>query len=190
MLYVMSKAERRPDTTSVRLPRLVAAALFAEPKVHSRVTNLRHEMRVDVAPSTAVDCTGGASPSGRTRRSGPSSRRGYLRPLRQAVREGRVAPGDVEQEAGLIFDRLADLYIEHYVKAQGLSSADTIEYRMAALRKRFGNRPLAEIKTADIEDFVATLKQPALPTKYYKTRVYADQQRSIATCRYWVTCLP
>jgi site-specific recombinase XerD len=54
------------------------------------------------------------------------------------------------------------------VKTQGLSSADTIEYRTAALRKRFGNRPLAKIKTADIEDFVAALKQPALLTKYHK----------------------
>jgi hypothetical protein len=69
------------------------------------------------------------------------------------------------------------------VKARALSSADTIEYRMAALRKRFGNRLLADIKTADVEDFVAALKQPALLTKYHKIVRLRRPARSIDICR-------
>jgi integrase len=47
-----------------------------------------------------------------------------------------------------------------------LTSADTIEYRMAPILEHFGAKLLAEIKTADVEDFVANLKEPALLGKH------------------------
>ena len=62
----------------------------------------------------------------------------------------------------MTFNRFADLYIERYVRPNGLASADTIEYRMATLREHFGSKLLREVRTADVEDFVASLKAPAL----------------------------
>ena len=44
--------------------------------------------------------------------------------------------------------------------AKGLALSSTIDYRLKPLIERFGERPIAEIKTADIDDFVADLKQP------------------------------
>ena len=42
-------------------------------------------------------------------------------------------------------------------------------YRMAPLLQHFGDKPLREIRTADIEDFVASLKIPALLASHQKT---------------------
>ncbi len=41
-----------------------------------------------------------------------------------------------------------------------MALADTIDYRLKPLIERFGDRPISEIRTADIEDFVADLKKP------------------------------
>lgn len=46
--------------------------------------------------------------------------------------------------------------------AKGLALSSTIDYRLKPLIERFGDRPIAEIKTADIDDFVADLKQPRM----------------------------
>jgi integrase len=80
--------------------------------------------------------------------------------FRQAVRDGRTLGAD--GEGPMTFNRFADLYIQRYVLPNGLASADTIEYRMAALRGCFGVKLLADIRTCDIEDFVAGLKAPAV----------------------------
>jgi integrase len=50
--------------------------------------------------------------------------------------------------------------LQRHVLAKGLALSSTIDYRLKPLIERFGNRPVAEIKTADIDDFVADLKQP------------------------------
>ncbi len=63
--------------------------------------------------------------------------------------------------AALSFADFVDIYIERYVRANGLASGDTIEYRLAPLRRFFGARPLTEIRPADIEDFFAEMRQPA-----------------------------
>ena len=41
-----------------------------------------------------------------------------------------------------------------------MALASTIDYRLKPLIERFGDRRIAEIRTADIEDFVADLKKP------------------------------
>src|SRR5262249_41924003 len=81
--------------------------------------------------------------------------------FRQAVRQGRVSPNR-GHERPLTFDRFADLYVERYVKAKGLTSADTIEYRLRPIRAHFGPKLLSDIKTADVEDFVATLRRSTI----------------------------
>ncbi len=89
--------------------------------------------------------------------------------LRDAVRAGKFAAREADPaESRMTFNRFADVYVERYVKAKRLASADTIEYRMALVRQHFGARLLAEIRTADIEDFVATLKSPARLAKDQK----------------------
>ena len=93
--------------------------------------------------------------------------------MRDAIRAGSFAAHEGEApEDRMTFNRFADLYIERYVKARQLASADTIDYRMALVRQHFGTKLLAEIRTADIEDFVATLKEPTRVAKHQKmTRV-------------------
>jgi integrase len=86
--------------------------------------------------------------------------------FRHAVREGRASEKeDRGAEGSITFNRFADVYIDRYVRANALASADTIEYRMATLRDWFGPKLLREIRTADVEDFVAMLKVPALLTR-------------------------
>ena len=90
--------------------------------------------------------------------------------MRRAIRAGQFEkPGESDNDGPLTFARFATLYAERYVKARGLASADTIEYRMAPVLAHFGPKRLAEIRTADIEDFVATLKEPAKLAKYRRS---------------------
>ena len=49
---------------------------------------------------------------------------------------------------------------ERRTREKGLALSTTIDYRLKPLIERFGDRPIAEIKTADIDDFVADLKRP------------------------------
>ena len=90
--------------------------------------------------------------------------------MRDAIRQGTFSPEvSKEPEQGpLSFDRFAAIYVERYVQANKLASADTIEYRMAPLLQHFGRMPLAEIRTADVEDFVAKLKEPAVLASIHK----------------------
>jgi integrase len=90
--------------------------------------------------------------------------------MRDAIRHGTFSPEvSKEPEQGpLSFDRFAAIYVERYVQANKLASADTIEYRMAPLLQHFGRMPLAEIRTADVEDFVAKLKEPAVLASIHK----------------------
>jgi integrase len=58
------------------------------------------------------------------------------------------------------FRAFAEVYKARHVVAKGLALASTIDYRLKPLLERFGDRQLGEIRTADIEDFVADLKKP------------------------------
>jgi len=58
------------------------------------------------------------------------------------------------------FAKFAEAYKQRHVLAKGLAVASTIDYRLKPLIERFGDRRIAEIRTADIEDFVADLKKP------------------------------
>ncbi len=90
--------------------------------------------------------------------------------MRDAVRVGTFAKREAEAvEERLTFDRFADIYVERYVRASGLSSSGTIDYRMRLLRDHLGKRLLSELRTADIEDFVARLKEPCRLAKAQKT---------------------
>jgi hypothetical protein len=51
------------------------------------------------------------------------------------------------------------VYKQRHVLAKGLALSSTIDYRVKPLIERFGERAIAEIRTADIDDFVADLKR-------------------------------
>jgi hypothetical protein len=59
----------------------------------------------------------------------------------------------------MTFGKFAEVYRQRHVLAKGLALSSTIDYRLKPLVERFGDRPVAEIKTADIDDFVADLKE-------------------------------
>ena len=83
--------------------------------------------------------------------------------LRAAIRAGTFDERGLDpprETSPLTFSKFADVYKQRHVLAKGLALADTIDYRLKPLIERFGDRPLSEIKTADIEDFLADLKKP------------------------------
>jgi integrase len=60
----------------------------------------------------------------------------------------------------MTFGKFAEVYKQRHVLAKGLALSSTIDYRLKPLIERFGDQLIAEIKTADIDDFVADLRQP------------------------------
>lgn len=96
--------------------------------------------------------------------------------FRAAIRDGTFdargrEPPRVQSE--LTFRELAAIYKQRHVQAKGLAIAKTIDYRLKPLLQAFADRPLAKIRTADIEDFLADLRKPrtvnALPNRTLKT---------------------
>jgi site-specific recombinase XerD len=92
-----------------------------------------------------------------------------LEDLRKAIREGTFNPSGLHPETVadsrpavevLTFRRFAGTYAKRHVHAKRLKLASTIKYRLKPLVEHFGDRPLAEIRTADVEDFIAKLKEP------------------------------
>jgi len=82
--------------------------------------------------------------------------------MRRAVREGRFDQRETASagEGPLAFRRFAEIYTEKHVKANRLSSSDAIGYRLKPILDHFGGWLLANIRTADVEDFIADLKKP------------------------------
>ena len=90
--------------------------------------------------------------------------------LRDAVHAGKFAAREADPaESRMTFNRFADVYVERYVKARRLASGRRNRVPdgsgSAALRRPAPRRD----RTADIEDFVATLKSPARLAKDQKT---------------------
>ena len=83
--------------------------------------------------------------------------------LRAAIRAGTFDERGLDpprETSPLTFSTFADVYKHRHVLAKGLALAGTIDYRLKPLLERFDDRPIAEIRTADVEDFVADLKKP------------------------------
>ena len=83
--------------------------------------------------------------------------------LRAAVRAGTFDERGMDfrpEPSPMTFRAFAEVYKARHVVAKGLALTSTIDYRLKPLLERFGDRQLAEIRTADIEDFVADLKKP------------------------------
>lgn len=88
-----------------------------------------------------------------------------LETLRAAVRAGTFDPRGIApapEPSVLTFRQFAQVYKQRHVIAKGLASASQLDYRLKPLVARFGDIALADIKTADIDDFIADLKQPRI----------------------------
>lgn len=62
----------------------------------------------------------------------------------------------------MTFRKFADIYKERHAVAKKLSLARTIDWRIRPILEGFGERALTDIKTADIEDFIADLRKPRI----------------------------
>lgn len=62
--------------------------------------------------------------------------------------------------APMTFREFVEVYKERHVVAKGLSLTRTVDWRIKPIVERFGDWALAEIKTADVEDFIADLRKP------------------------------
>ena len=87
--------------------------------------------------------------------------------LRRAVRNGTFTDKGLEppRPTTLTFREFAEIYKKRHVQAKQLATAHHIDYRLKSLVDRFGSWPLAKIKTADIEDFIADLMQPRMVSR-------------------------
>jgi hypothetical protein len=61
--------------------------------------------------------------------------------------------------ARLPFPELAALYKGRHVIGNHFTLARAIDYRLKPLLEHFGDRPIAEIRPADVPDFIADLRK-------------------------------
>jgi integrase len=83
--------------------------------------------------------------------------------LRQVVRAGTFDPRGLDpprETAPLTLAQLTERYRERHVVAKGLALAKTIDYRLKPIVARFGECAIGDIRTADVEDFIADLRKP------------------------------
>ena len=108
--------------------------------------------------------------------------------LRAVIRAGTFDERGLEppaEKSPLTFSKYADVYKQRHVLAKGLALADTIDYRLKPLIERFGDRLLSEIKTADIEDFIADMKKPRVVNSVEGRRLTpASINRTLGLLRY------
>jgi len=96
--------------------------------------------------------------------------------LKKGVRAGTFEKRRAEPEpktTALTFEQFADIYKERHVFAKKLAIGKTIDYRLKPILEYFGDRPLAEIRTADVEDFIADLRKPRIAGRRRTPRVLA-----------------
>jgi integrase len=109
--------------------------------------------------------------------------------LKNAVRSGTFDKRglDARREATtLIFRQFAEIYKERHVFAKKLAIGKTIDYRLRPIIEYFSDRPLAWIRTSDVEDFLADLRKPHIAGRRKTPRVLspASVNRTIEILRH------
>jgi hypothetical protein len=107
--------------------------------------------------------------------------------LRRAIRHGtfqRQKPEPVPKAAPMTFRAFADIYVQRHVVAKKLARAKGMSWRLRPLLDRFGDRTLTDIKTADVEDWIADLRKPRLLYGREHTLSNASVNRQIETARH------
>lgn len=82
--------------------------------------------------------------------------------LRMATRAGTFdARGLAVPKAGpMTFRELAEVYRERHVIPKRLTLAKEYDWSVKPYLERFGDRALVDIRTADVQDFIADLRKP------------------------------
>lgn len=81
--------------------------------------------------------------------------------LRVAIRTGTFhALASTRTSTVLTFREFVEIYRTRHVIPKRLALAKEYDWSVKPFVERFGDRPLADIKTADIQDFVADLQKP------------------------------
>ncbi len=83
--------------------------------------------------------------------------------LKNAVRDGTFDHRGLERPPAstpLTLRQFVAIYKTRHVIAKRLSRAATVDYSFKPLLAYFGDRILANIKTADVEDFIAEPRKP------------------------------
>jgi CRISPR/Cas system CSM-associated protein Csm2 small subunit len=109
--------------------------------------------------------------------------------LKNAVRSGTFDKrgGEVPRDpTTLTFRQFAEIYKERHVFAKKLAIGKTIDYRLRPIIEHFGDRPLAEIRTSDVEDFIADLRKPHIAGRRKTPRVLspASVNRTVEILRH------
>ena len=109
--------------------------------------------------------------------------------MKDAIRSGQFDEREhpIGHSGPLTFAEFVSTYVERYVRANELSSADTIDYRTPLLLEHFGSMALGEIKQADVESFIVRLRQPTLMSrgqKVLRTRRPATINRYLSLLRH------
>jgi hypothetical protein len=89
----------------------------------------------------------------------------------------------------LTFRQFADIYKEPHLVAKKLATGKTIDYRLKPIAEYFGDRLLADIRTADVEDFIADLRKPRFAGRRKMPRILAPASinRTIELLRHMMT---
>ncbi len=109
--------------------------------------------------------------------------------LKSAVRAGTFDKRGIDvtlEPTTVTFRQFAEIYKERHVFAKALAIGNTIDYRLRPIIAHFGDRSLAEIRTADVEDFIADLKKPKIAGRRKKPRTLspASINRTIEIMRH------
>jgi integrase len=109
--------------------------------------------------------------------------------LKKAVRAGTFEKRRAEsarKTTALTFRQFADIYKERHVFAKKLAIGKTIDYRLRPIVEDFGDRPLAEIRISDVEDFIADLRKPHIAGRRKTPRILspASVNRTVEILRH------
>jgi integrase len=109
--------------------------------------------------------------------------------LKTAVRDGTFDKRGVEvprETTALTFRQFAEIYKERHAFAKKLAIGTTIDYRLRPIIEHFGERPLAEIRTSDVENFIADLRKPHIAGRRKTPRILspASVNRTVEILRH------
>ena len=104
--------------------------------------------------------------------------------LRMAIRAGTFDPrGLAAPKAGpMTFRELAELYRDRHVIPKRLALAKDYAWSVKPFLERFGDRALADIRTADVQDFIADLRKPRAVHRRGVRVLSAARSTASSTC--------
>jgi integrase len=103
-----------------------------------------------------------------------------------APARSRSVAESARKTTALTFRQFADIYKERHVFAKKLAIGKTIDYRLRPIVEDFGDRPLAEIRISDVEDFIADLRKPHIAGRRKTPRILspASVNRTVEILRH------